>query len=222
MLANNTRQEVTKRPWMNSKKMILVTKETLSDVIDECIKAELYAIDLETTGLDKRVFDGRTVDRIVGVCLSPDGVTGYYLPLRHVGEGSEACLPITLAENELRRLCDSNAVAIFHNAKFDQEFLTYNGGAPIGNWETRNTRWHDTLALAFLDDCSRKQQGLKFLSKEFLECEMIELPELFPEKERKKGDFNFSKLDPTWEPVLWYACSDAICTYNLYKYFSPE
>ena len=54
---------------------------------------------------------------------------------------------------------------------------------------------------------------MKTLSKEF-GCEMIELNELFgPEH---KGDLDFSLLDSEWEPCVWYAVSDAICTLRLF------
>ena len=50
--------KVAKRPWMDEKVMELVTLETLEGVIDECVHSEsgFYAWDVETTGLDSRVF----------------------------------------------------------------------------------------------------------------------------------------------------------------------
>jgi hypothetical protein len=73
----------TMKDWMKDFHFELVTPETLTRVIDECIEAGLYGIDLETTGLDNRVYNERTVDQIVGVCLSPKPSVGYYIPVRH-------------------------------------------------------------------------------------------------------------------------------------------
>lgn len=211
------RPDIQKKTWMHHVSMELVTVETLSSVIDACIASGTYALDLETTGLDNRVYNGRTVDQIVGVCLAPDPDHGYYIPLRHRNTGP--CLPITLVENELRRLVSSASEAVFHNAKFDQEFLQFNGGEPIGTWDEPN--WHDSMILKYLQDSRAKSKGLKHLSKVELDMEMIELDELFTEEEAQEFGKNFSVLDPTWDPALWYACSDAICTLRLYYKLKP-
>jgi DNA polymerase I-like protein with 3'-5' exonuclease and polymerase domains len=212
------RPAAKKRPWMDHKVMELVTVDTLTRVIDECITSGRYGLDVETTGLDKRVFNGRTHDQIVGVCLSPDGVRGYYLPLRHK-KGEEHNLPISRTEQELRRLVSSPSVAVFHNAKFDQEFLQWAGGEPIGTWDDVK-KWEDTIILAWLRNTRENQKGLKYLSKQELGFEMIELEELFPPDHT--GPLNFSLLDPSDESTILYGCSDAICTYCLYDVLRPQ
>lgn len=208
------RPTVNKKPWMDDHRFELVTNETLDKVIDECIAAGLYALDLETEGLDNRVFDGRTVHQIVGACLSPDGHVGYYIPVRHKVE-EDVNVPVTRFEKAMKRLADSDAVAIFHNATFDTEFLQF-AGSEMGEWDNPK-QWEDSQIEAYLINSRRKQKGLKPLSKNILGYEMIELKELFDIPERKSGNLDFSTLDPTWEPVLWYAGADAICTYLLHK-----
>ena len=212
---------VAKKPWMETGgyKFIRVTAESLPGVIDECIASGLYALDLETTGLDYRVFDGVTNDKIVGCCLSPDGKTGYYIPLRHK-VGTEHNVSWTLWKSEMIRLIASPARAIFHRGQFDQEFLQFCGGDPIGEWDDPK-KWEDTLILAYLRDTRAKQRGLKFLSKTELGMDMIELKELFPSTKKKDGHLDFSELDPSWDPVIWYGASDAICTWNLYPKLAP-
>lgn len=232
------RPKVEKRPWMEECVMELVTPETLSSVIDKCIESGLYALDLECTGLDNRVFDGRTKDQIVGACLSHDGVHGYYLPVRHASEGAKYNIPVSQFESELRRLVNSEAVAIFHHGKYDHEFLEFCGGEPIGEWDNPK-EWEDSLILAFLNDSRLSRVGLKYLADKYLNPNyqsdvirrrnnekvlnfMIELEELFPpDHDKKKDGLDFSILDPTWEPVIWYGASDAICTYRLYKKLYP-
>lgn len=211
-----SRPQITAKAWMRDKKFVLITADTLPKLIDDCIESKLYSLDLETTGLDNRVYNGMTIDQIVGACISPDGETGYYIPINHPGY-MERCVSFSLFAREMRRLVESPAIAIFHNGKFDQEFLQFNGGAPIGEWDDPK-RWEDTLILAYLRDSRARNKGLKHLSKVELGMEMIELEELFPEKVVKEGNLDFGTLDPTWEPTLWYAASDAICTYLLYKH----
>ena len=70
--------DIPKYPWMDECTFILGTDDNLSSIIDHCLEHPRVATDLETTGLDNRVFNGTTVDKIVGLCLCPDGKTGYY------------------------------------------------------------------------------------------------------------------------------------------------
>ena len=211
-LYESVRPEIEPYPWMGGCEMILVrTEEQLKSCIDECIAAGVYGLDLETTGLDTRVFDGETRAKIVGVCLSSTEHRGFYIPVRHQ-KGIN--LPWTLVHKEMCRLCESQAKAVFHNAKFDCEFLEFNGSGAIGDWNDPK-RWHDTLLLAYLRNQKSRNKGLKYLSKTELDCEMIELNELFGPEHR--GDMDFSLLDSEWEPCIWYAASDAICTLRLFN-----
>lgn len=211
--------DVIQKAWMRDKKMELVTVETLKWVVDQCIAAGKYAHDIETTGLDTRVFDGRTKDYIVGHCLSPDGERGYYVPVRH-RKGTHHNLPVTLVQEEMARLGESGAIAYFFNASFDQEFLEFCGGTPMGakKWDNP-TKFEDAMLLAYLRDPAGRDMSLKDLSKALLQKEMIELHELFPKNYKGKKDF--AELDPSNEEVLWYACSDAICTFLLTEYLMP-
>ena len=207
------RPMVQKKPWMHKKQMVRVTPEMLPSVIDQCIVSGLYAVDLETSGLDNRVYNNRTRDYIVGCCLSPDGETGYYIPVRHMNH-MDVCVPVSLFESEMRRLFATNSVAIFHNGKFDQEFFQFPGGEPMSEFDDPK-KWEDTLILAYLRDTHAKNKGLKYLSKTMLDMEMIELEDLFTKEQLNEHGHNFGVLDPTWEPSVWYGASDAICTYLL-------
>lgn len=212
--------KVPLQPWMTdgSHHFVLGTAENLPSIIDECIASGLYSLDLETTGLDNRVFDGETVSKIVGCCLSADGVTGYYVPLRHK-VGMEHNVSWSLFKRELLRLINSSARAIFHHGKFDQEFLQFCGGEPLGEWDDPK-KWEDTLICAYLRDTRQKRIGLKHLSESELGMKMIELEELFSDDKRRGGLLDFSELDPSWEPVRIYGASDAICTWKLFPKLS--
>ena len=221
-LESAKRPFLVKKPWMEEKKFVLVTRENLVEAIDACIASGLYAIDVESTGLDNRAYGRRTNCPIVGVCMSPDGVTGYYIPLRHRAGPEGTNLPVSLVEGELRRLFASPARSIFHNAKFDHEFFQFTGSnEPLSEFDDPK-KWEDTLILAYIRDVHAKNKGLKHLSKTMLGMEMFELEELYTEEELVENGYDFSVLDPTWEPALWYGGSDAICTYLLYKRLRDE
>ena len=210
-----------KLPWMETCRMELITEETLDEAIDMCMASDAYALDVETTGLDNRVFNGRTVDTIVGICLAPDDDTGFYIPMRHK-LGAEHNISVTRVETALRRLVTSKAPAVFHNGKFDQEFLEFNGGDPIGDWDKGQT-WEDTLILYYLYNSRAKAVGLKGVAKTELGCEMYELKDLFPKDWKKNtGGYNFADLDPSDAGPTIYGCSDGICTIRLYhKFYNP-
>ena len=211
--------EVEQKEWM--KKFLfkaITTEEEMVELVDLCIKNGLYSLDLETNGLDTRVFNGETRAKIVGICISPDDKSGYYIPVRHQ-EGTN--MPYSVVTKEMLRLTGSDARAIFHNAKFDQELLEFNGAEPWGRW-TKVNKWEDTIILSYLTNSRRRKIGLKHMSRTELGMEMIELHELFGhEKAKKNFNYDFSTLDPREDAVLWYAAGDAICTYLLFQKLHP-
>lgn len=207
-------------PWMLDKEFVLVkSMDQLQDILDKAVKAGVCALDLETEGLDNRIKQGRTVHQIVGYCLSYDGHTGYYVPVRHFKKNiksgvltlSKANLPPLLVAEKIKDLC-RDARIIYHNSSFDLEFL-YGSEAHVP--DPNKDQFEDTMILDYLKDSTAKQHGLKHLSKEYLGMEMIELKDLFPKSSKDK---NFSLLDPTLTSTLYYAGSDAICTYLLWEH----
>lgn len=212
--------ELTPFPWMESKNFIGIhTMDELRNLIDTCVSKPYVALDLETTGLDNRIINGKTVDQIVGFCISPDGENGYYVPVRHGGDYANKNLPPTRVAEEIKRLCE-NTVIIVHNSTFDLEFLF-----GIGIEVDLAKSFEDTLILDYLRCSHSKRHGLKHLSKTLLGPngddgkptghEMFELHQLFPAVDKK--DLNFSKIDPFSLNTLRYACADAINTFLLYE-----
>lgn len=217
------------KTWFSNYSFRMVdTIEKLVQLVDMCISRKLYAIDLETTGVDNRVYpdvyfeDGvktrhgmRTIDRVVGICISFDGKNGYYVPLSHEPEGS-GNLPWDPAWDEIERLVHSGAKAIMHNFKFDAEFLM-----PVtGKEHWKVDEFEDTFLMAkVISPLKGTPSGLKPLTKLHFGVDMIELDELFtPEmraqlKREKRSTHNFGVLHP--KEGLAYGCSDGIFTYNL-------
>jgi DNA polymerase I-like protein with 3'-5' exonuclease and polymerase domains len=219
-------------PWMQKVEMVLVRDEAmLKQVIDECIASGRYGIDVEATGLDDRVLDGRTVDIIAGLGLAPTVNKGYYIPVRHgkkLPDGGRdykafVNIPVDVFRREFNRLVQSDSVGVFHGGKYDHNMLQFDGSRMLGEWDKSST-WDDTLLLAYLNDSRAKRRGLKFLSSEMLDLEMITIVELFKAKfgDKYQGPYDFSLLDPEWEPSIWYATSDVIITRRLYDYLAPK
>ena len=218
------------RPWMQDYHFYLVDSiEKLKKLVDICIKKNIYSLDCETSGLDTRVYDDeyfndgiktrhgmRTIDRIVGVCISYDGLNGYYVPLSHEPENS-GNLPWDPAWDELERLVHSGARAIFHNFKYDAEVLY-----PLVNKEVwKADEYEDTFLMAkIINPLKGFPSGLKPLTKLHFNVDMIELSDLFTVemvsqlKREKRSTHNFAVLHP--KEGLTYGCSDGIFTYKLF------
>jgi len=201
------------RSWMNDCEFILIeSPEQLKEVVDEAIELGLCALDLETTGLNNKVYDGVCQGKIVGFCLSIDGIKGYYAPINH----KEGNLPEKPIITEIKRLCE-NCVTVFHHAKFDTEFLW-----TVGINVDKSSMFEDTQILVYLDNddlAKLKGKGLKDSALRYLGMEMIEFKDLFPQSKGKKKvkiDFRFDKLHP--EECVRYAASDAIVTYRLFQH----
>lgn len=232
-------------PWMKHHKFVRVkTIEEVRSIVDRALAHGRCSLDLETQGLNNRItYDGlgnmRTVHQIVGYCLSVDGKTGYYIPVRHrVFDGGADCnVPPVQVEAEIRRLClaaqpegsaESRAkdclsfptytkppgVRIyFWNAQFDQEFLYPITG--IDWWHPDS--FEDGILAGFCKFAADKALGLKHKAAEFLRdpdgnaYTMIELKELFI----RGRAIEFDTLSPDEQGVVKYGASDAICTYLL-------
>lgn len=221
------------REWFRDYKFHLIRDdqkkglELLRKLVDVCITRGLCSLDLETTGVDNRVYpdeffdDGRktrhgirTVDRIVGLCISFDGENGYYIPLTHEPEDS-GNLPWDPVWDEITRLIDGARI-IFHNKKFDAEFLY-----PVtGREYWKLNQFEDTFLMAkVFSPLKSHPAGLKPLTKNLLGIEMVDLDELFTDEKkeqlkRNKEGYNFSLLHP--KEGKEYGCSDGIFTYKIY------
>lgn len=216
------------RDWFDQYRFHLVQSiEQVKKLVDICIERKICSLDFETTGVDTRVYpddyfeDGvttrhgiRTIDRIVGACLSFDGENGYYLPLSHEPEDS-GNLPWEPVWDELTRLVE-NCRIIFHNQKFDAE-ISY----PLTNKEYWDIdEYEDTFLMSkVINPLKIVPHDLKGLTKINFGIDMVELDELFTEEKKEqlkkqKRRYNFALLHP--REGLEYGCSDGIFTYKLY------
>ncbi len=114
------------RDWFDQYRFHLVQSvEQVKKLVDICISRGICALDYESTGVDSRIYPDeyfedniktrhgfRTVDKIVGICLSFDGENGYYAPLFHEPEDS-GNLPWDPTWDEITRLVN-NCRIIYH------------------------------------------------------------------------------------------------------------
>jgi len=222
------------RDWFKDYSFHLVERvNQVSKLVDICVQRGICSLDTETTGVDNRVYpdeyfeDGRetrhgirTVDRIVGLCISFDGQNGYYLPLSHDPEDA-GNLPWDPVWDEITRLVN-NCRIIFHNMKFDAEFLYPVTGKE--NWGL--DEFEDTMLLSkVISPLKSNPAGLKQRAKIDFGVDMVELDELFTAEKkdqlkREKVRYNFALLHP--KEGKEYGASDGIFTYKEWFHHSPK
>jgi len=231
LAASGVRQEADAadivRAWMHYHEFVIVTSvEQLEDIVDKALLSGRCALDLETEGLDNRIYmcnpeeldypfevywEGpspalipQTKHKIVGYCLSYDGHTGYYVPVRHRKETKDN-VDVVGAGKAIKRLCLAAQPVLtpesfkvdplggpcfatpprvkiyFHHAKFDQEFLYPVTG--IDYWHPES--FEDSLLLYYCHYTGDKDLGLK-----------------------AKSESNLVVLDKEGKPILGYILKD--------------
>ncbi len=193
---------------------IIVDDEAkLAALVHTLSGASAIALDTETTGTDSMRAE------LVGISLSVDGVTGFYIPVGHRSVQAEPGmlfaieddqpvgqqLPLARAIEALRpALNDPNIPKLAHNANYDLLVLARHGLEvhPIAT---------DTMIAEWLrGDPDSGSLGLKKLVNWYLGIEMTEIAELLG-----KGKQQISMAQVPIEQAAPYAAADAACTFRL-------
>ncbi|HVJ64932.1 MAG TPA: DNA polymerase I [Bdellovibrionota bacterium] len=167
--------------------------------------ATTLCLDTETTSLDVRNPEG-----LVGLSLSFDGDTGYYVPLRH--DEAEMNLDPRAALDELRaflNLTPATFGVVFQNAKFDLEVLAAAGF----DWPWM-VRVDDSMLASYVIDPNQKH-GMDALAYKYLDgYEAISFREVLGDKQH----FGQVALDK----ATVYAAEDAAITWRLWDTLSKK
>ncbi|MDX9827310.1 MAG: DNA polymerase I, partial [Spirochaetia bacterium] len=170
----------------------------LADLIDRCIKAEAFALDTETDGLDSLTAG------IVGFSISIKAKEAFYIPLR---SPDSQTISIDIAQRHLSRLFASKSRIVGHNIKYDLHVL--NGiGLKVEN------EVFDTMVAAWILDA----ESMSF-SLENVAYRMLGLSGLAYKDVVGKGS-SFDSV--TIDRATRYACEDADFTFRLYRQFKKN
>ncbi len=203
------------RPWMKTKKFVLLTKQQeIEAFFDECIKKGRCAYDLETTGLNTRIdpSTGLCYAKIVGICVSHDPDEGAYIPIAHE-HADNYNVPLKFIIRETKRLA-ANCTLIFHNFKYDGAILK-----PHGVVFESEDQYEDTYLMAAIEDASRKEKGLKYLSGALLDRPQLEIDDLGIQGTAKNA-VSFFLVPP--QKAVYYGGGDAMNTMALYLYLKDR
>ena len=186
----------------------LITKlSDLQNLIDECIKCGVIAVDTETDSINA------VQANLVGVSISTKPGTAYYIPLRHI----ENSLPLLIDEkldqkdkieqinfdsaiNLLKKILqDPSIIKVGHNIKFDMLVFSQKRNGSINLYPV-----HDTMCMSYVNDANRYSHKLDSLAKDFFDHETIKYDDVCGKGAKQ---VTFDKIHPN--NGLNYAAEDA-------------
>ena len=186
----------------------LITKlSDLQNLIDECIKCGVIAVDTETDSINA------VQANLVGVSISTKPGTAYYIPLRHI----ENSVPLLIDEkldqkdkieqinfdsatNLLKKILeDPSIIKVGHNIKYDMLVFSQKRNGSINLYPV-----HDTMCMSYVNDANRYSHKLDSLAKDFFDHETIKYDAVCG---RGATQVTFDKIHPN--DALNYAAEDA-------------
>lgn len=217
-ITTNTTEQINAPilPAVNWNCIIIQTKQELESLCKQLTTQKLLAIDTETTGLNP------LQDELLGISISYDTQTSYYLPLTLKPKLLEQQLsffdapkfdPESLSKEIILQALkpifeNPNIDKTLHNTKFDQLVL-YNAGINLQGIT------FDTLLAANLLRKEWQKIGLKSLSQQLLNEPMIDFKELLGKQHKTFADVPL-------EQAARYAAHDALQTLKLTQLFEKK
>ena len=186
----------------------LITKlSDLQNLIDECIKCGVIAVDTETDSINA------VQANLVGVSISTKPGTAYYIPLRH----KENSVPLLIDEkldqkdkieqinfdsatNLLKKILeDPSIIKVGHNIKYDMLVFSQKRNGSINLYPV-----HDTMCMSYVNDANRYSHKLDSLAKDFFDHDTIKYDDICGKGAKQ---VTFDKIHPN--DALNYAAEDA-------------
>ena len=199
----------------------LITKlSDLQNLIDECIKCGVIAVDTETDSINA------VQANLVGVSISTKPGTAYYIPLRHI----ENSLPLLIDEkldqkdkieqinfdsaiNLLKKILqDPSIIKVGHNIKFDMLVFSQKRNGSINLYPV-----HDTMCMSYVNDANRYSHKLDSLAKDFFDHETIKYDDVCGKGSKQ---VTFDKIHPN--DALNYAAEDADFCLRIFSSLKEE
>ena len=177
------------------------TQAQLDKILPQYEEVDTIVVDIETTSLSARK------GVVIGIALSTREHQGHFVSLDVVTNNFDYFFDLF-----------ANKLCVFHNAKFDMQFLEDSLGFVFD-------RWDDTMLLHYCLEEAVGTHGLKTLALRFTdlgdyEKELDDYKKTFARKNKiKLADFNYGMLP--MDILAPYACKDADATFQLYNKFKP-
>jgi DNA polymerase-1 len=183
----------------------ILTETQLDGWLDQLSRAELIAIDTETTSLDYMTAE------LVGMSFSVRPHEAAYIPLRHDYPGCPQQLNRDQVLHKIRALLESPATGkLGHNLKYDLSVLQNHG------IRLRGIR-HDTMLQSYVLDSAATRHDMDTLAKKYLEYETIHYEDVAGKGVKQ---IPFSRVDIA--TATRYAAEDADVTLRLHQCLWPR
>ena len=183
----------------------IFTEAELDAWIARLEKAELYAVDTETTSLDVMSAE------IVGVSFTDRAGEGAYLPLAHEYPDAPAQLNREATLRKLKPLLeDPRPRKVGQNLKYDLGVLANHG-------ITLNGIAHDTMLESYVLDSTASRHDMDSLALKYLGHKTIKYEDVAG---KGKGQINFREVPV--EQAVQYAAEDADITLRLHQHMWPR
>ncbi len=177
----------------------ILTQDSLTSWLDKLTKAELFAIDTETTGLDHMTAE------LVGLSFSVAEGEAAYLPLTHDYMGAPEQLDRDQVLKQLAPILeDALRAKVGQNIKYDYCILKRYG-------ITMQGMQHDTMLASYVLNSTGGKHSMDALALRFLQHNCISFEEIAG-KGKKQLTFNQIEL----EQAAPYAAEDADITLRLH------
>lgn len=184
---------------------IISDQHNLDVWLDKLSKAELFAFDTETTGLDYMTA------KIVGVSFAVSPGEAAYVPTGHDYLGAPEQLALEHVLTALRPLLeDPNKAKVGQNLKFDKHILQNHGVTLAGIA-------HDTMLQSYVLDSTAGRHDMDSLAERVLGVSTVHFEDIAG-KGAKQLTFNQIKV----EDAANYAAEDADITLRLHLAMWPQ
>jgi len=200
------RKEFPKKGDLSRKKYTAVlTMEALESLVDRLARADRFALDTETTGLDPMKAG------LVGLSFAVKADEAFYIPVGHDYEGVPEQLDMKTVVDKLRPVLGKPGVLkIGQNIKYDMTVLARHGLSVSGPI-------FDTMVAAYLLNPARRGYSLGQLALDYLDHKMISYEDVTGSG---KDAVCFSRV--AVDAAATYSCEDADITFTVFELLLPR
>jgi DNA polymerase I len=182
----------------------VLTETQLDEWLDRIAKADLVALDTETTGLNYMEAE------LVGISLAVEPLRAAYIPLAHAYPGSPDQLDREHVLERLKAWLESDAPKLGHHLKFDSHIFA-NCGIELGGIS------YDSMLESYVLNSTATRHDMDSVAAKYLGVATTKYEDVVGKGAKQIG---FEQLDI--ETAARYAAEDADITLRLHQALWPQ
>jgi DNA polymerase I len=182
----------------------VLTETQLDEWLDRIAKADLVALDTETTGLNYMEAE------LVGISLAVEPLRAAYIPLAHAYPGSPDQLDREHVLERLKAWLESDAPKLGHHLKFDSHIFA-NCGIELGGIK------YDSMLESYVLNSTATRHDMDSVAAKYLGVATTKYEDVVGKGAKQIG---FEQLDI--ETAARYAAEDADITLRLHQALWPQ